>query len=684
MLNPIKITRGNGYWLDIPIEKIAKTPEGFVIEKIDLTTWKACTVNLVRKKVQYPVEFEFVDSTKGAVDGVYNVLRIKVNPNDFGRGLHGVEILALNEDDINIRFYDDEVIEFVETTAEADIPENVEFNISQFDLAPMAIYIPTKGDKGDKPVMSAEVVGSEIRIFADGEKILTFDRKPEGGWSWNDMDENLQKKLDVIDEHGMLLGEDEDFSSTQYGSGFILVQNKDHSRLQSISFSTDKDSPMKVVTEGADFDFKTVSGEEAGELKVNGKAVALKDDIPATTIKVANISRGLTSAQYAEAVAMWGKGIMPCFYDETSDYVWQTTYYTGKGNFYVSRTPIDEGKVTGATLNVNSFSQKAEFDLKTIKDKADSVSGKQDKLVSGTNIKTVNGESLLGGGNIEIKGGGGSNIDVTSLLDGQPMRLTMPELAESKLYAQGAMGETEIHLIHTPRGHYLHWDSAPINLFMEDIDHSTINRGYVQIESRGEGVIGIVEGTERNVRIGLDDVDVENIKASIEGVSTKYDGEIEAVKGDIDINAQAIIKTNADVSELRGKVGDLEEGKQDVISDLDTIRNGAAKGATAVQPVEGKGLSSNDYTNEDKQKLSELEGWYGTQAEFEALEEYTEGMLYYIIDDGTTPTLTSYMIDDMAIPTFDANFENGIATEIETFDAPLDEDKITEEDNKNA
>lgn len=37
---------------------------------------------------------------------------------------------------------------------------------------------------------------------------------------------------------------------------------------------------------------------------------------------------------------------------------------------------------------------------------------KQDALVSGTNIKTINGETLLGEGNIEIQGGGGSSINV--------------------------------------------------------------------------------------------------------------------------------------------------------------------------------------------------------------------------------------------------------------------------------
>lgn len=46
-------------------------------------------------------------------------------------------------------------------------------------------------------------------------------------------------------------------------------------------------------------------------------------------------------------------------------------------------------------------------------------SGKQDVLVSGTNIKTINNESILGSGNITIQGGGssytaGDNIDITN------------------------------------------------------------------------------------------------------------------------------------------------------------------------------------------------------------------------------------------------------------------------------
>jgi len=38
------------------------------------------------------------------------------------------------------------------------------------------------------------------------------------------------------------------------------------------------------------------------------------------------------------------------------------------------------------------------------------ISGKQDVLVSGTNIKTINNQSLLGEGNITIEGGGGTSV----------------------------------------------------------------------------------------------------------------------------------------------------------------------------------------------------------------------------------------------------------------------------------
>lgn len=42
------------------------------------------------------------------------------------------------------------------------------------------------------------------------------------------------------------------------------------------------------------------------------------------------------------------------------------------------------------------------------------VSGKQDTLISGTNIKTINNQSLLGSGNITIQGGGGTDAPISA------------------------------------------------------------------------------------------------------------------------------------------------------------------------------------------------------------------------------------------------------------------------------
>lgn len=48
---------------------------------------------------------------------------------------------------------------------------------------------------------------------------------------------------------------------------------------------------------------------------------------------------------------------------------------------------------------------------------AEAVSDKQDSLVSGTNIKTINNQSILGSGNIIIEGGSGSSITIDQTFD---------------------------------------------------------------------------------------------------------------------------------------------------------------------------------------------------------------------------------------------------------------------------
>ena len=63
------------------------------------------------------------------------------------------------------------------------------------------------------------------------------------------------------------------------------------------------------------------------------------------------------------------------------------------------------GTVTGVKINGSTKTQSNGIvDLGTVITSHQSLSGKQDLLVSGTNIKTINGQSILGNGNLVISG----------------------------------------------------------------------------------------------------------------------------------------------------------------------------------------------------------------------------------------------------------------------------------------
>lgn len=72
--------------------------------------------------------------------------------------------------------------------------------------------------------------------------------------------------------------------------------------------------------------------------------------------------------------------------------------------------------------------QDDEADIKELKEGADN---KQDKLVSGSNIKTINGESLLGSGDIIIEGGNGdSDVDLSNYVTKEELNTAVGEKQE--------------------------------------------------------------------------------------------------------------------------------------------------------------------------------------------------------------------------------------------------------------
>ena len=71
--------------------------------------------------------------------------------------------------------------------------------------------------------------------------------------------------------------------------------------------------------------------------------------------------------------------------------------------------------VTKLSSATNSTSTTLAATASAVKSAYDLANGKQDKLVSGTNIKTINGTSILGSGDITISGGGSSSSNINSI-----------------------------------------------------------------------------------------------------------------------------------------------------------------------------------------------------------------------------------------------------------------------------
>ena len=109
------------------------------------------------------------------------------------------------------------------------------------------------------------------------------------------------------------------------------------------------------------------------------------------------------------------------------------------------------------------------------------VSGKQDTLVSGTNIKTINNESILGSGNIDIQGGGGSTYSAgtnISIDSANTINCTLPISADSNgninLIHYGNNRGTRNTLFYGQQNTESAWNTSPVFI---GGDYNSVNIG---------------------------------------------------------------------------------------------------------------------------------------------------------------------------------------------------------------
>lgn len=180
----------------------------------------------------------------------------------------------------------------------------------------------------------------------------------------------------------------------------------------------------KIKISGTSYSIKDENACKVVEL-----TQAQYDDLP-TTAKTSNSLFVITDAKAGDLSNYYTKTEADDLLDAKLDVTAYTP--TDLSNYYT------KSETSGATEISTALSSKADTATTYTKTETDNAitaatSTKQDTLVSGTNIKTINNQSILGEGNIDIQGGGGgkaieagTNISITTGETADTINCTLP------------------------------------------------------------------------------------------------------------------------------------------------------------------------------------------------------------------------------------------------------------------
>lgn len=396
--------------------------------------------------------------------------------------------------------------------------------------------------------------------------------------------------------------------------------------------------------------------------------------------KIINFNRTNTSNEITNAWANSLNNIGATFqyvsFDEGATYnnVLYCGYrsYDGAGNRKgVGITEID-GKMRSVIFEFSGTNCVAtledEIDLSSYAT-TEQLNAKQDTLVSGTNIKTVNGESILGEGNIQIETTGGGITDAPSdnktygRKNGAWSEITEPDLSNYALKSE--VPKQYVQEIGFVAG-------SSINIFDQDGNPKMIGfSDGITLGENGENVTVKLDNSFVNKVNGKQDTLVSgtNIKTvngnsllgsgdiTIEGGGTSYT----AGEG-IDISEENVISVdssalniptlqtnkNGSTNNYVYSTGNTSSKKTNVIADiffandntLDTLRcyvrywgNDSTYDNFIAMP-NAESNRAGAMSSLDKAKLDALKSeWFGTQSQFDGIAEKDDNTLYFITEE---------------------------------------------------
>lgn len=153
----------------------------------------------------------------------------------------------------------------------------------------------------------------------------------------------------------------------------------------------DSNSDLNYYNKEGDFSIYAVRAFLALEIKPLKERIT---DLESNKADKSSLATVATSGSYND---LSNKPTIPSAVTESTVSGWGFTKNQGDYTKPTDGIPKDD-----LSSGVQASLDKADTALQSHQD----ISGKQDKLVSGTNIKTINGTSILGSGNIVIEGGG--------------------------------------------------------------------------------------------------------------------------------------------------------------------------------------------------------------------------------------------------------------------------------------
>ena len=207
------------------------------------------------------------------------------------------------------------------------------------------------------------------------------------------------------------------------------------------------------------------------------------------------------------------------------------------------------------------------------------VEAKQDALISGTNIKTFNGQSILGIGNIEFEQG--------------KVILVVSELPESGDSDKVYLVPNESSRTNDIYDEYL-W-------IAEQSKWEFLGNKHVDVDL-----------TNYYTKEEVDELITPNVNAYTKQESDAKYATIEVVNTKVDKVVGKQLSTEDYTSEEKEKLAGLSnyddsEVKEDVSNNTQAISTLTQTVNSKVDKIEGKGLSTEDYTSNDKTKLAGIE-----------------------------------------------------------------------------